>query len=381
MPAKWKLPYVKDGVKTAKEYFDSKDPNEKVIRSVLSDKLSGTEIEICFFTLCGLRCAFCYQDHDDPTGIDSIQDKALQVIDYLKTANNLKGTISFQMLGGELFEDSIPDNYYEYYFNFVNTIHSWCADNLSPELDWVFTWISNLGFEKDQTEENMKLLFDRLDEIGIPFQISTSWDPTGRPMKFELTSTFHKNLIKFKDRVNIITFILTKQTCDFLLRNEQPYMEFLYENFTLQFDYFTPNGNTRRMIPDDIKLWNTLTMLAARYPKLPQITAWRENEVNPISCASLSRVSILPDGSMTACKHLQYRPEDFNTPLDFHSNASIIEKYITKKECLGCEYFNRCTLGCFLADDHKAFGKYLNECYMKKVFRFIDQRYGEQNAI
>lgn len=376
MTAKWKLPYVKNGVKTADEYFKSKDPAEETVRSVLSDKLDSTEIEICFFTLCGLKCAFCYQDHDDPEGVTSIKEKADQVVDYLDKADNLLDRINFQLLGGELFEDNKGWSYYKDYLSFIVGVHEWCADNLKNKHTWSFTFITNLAFKKESTRERVDWLLGQLTEMGVPFTLSTSWDPTGRPLKFDIESWFHKNLCYYQDYVDIVTFVLTKFTCDSLLRRKNPYMEMLYDKrdkIKLQFDFFTPNGNSYVMMPDDTMLLNTLTMLRKLYPELPQIQAWRDNDINPVSCASLSRVSILPDGSMTACKHLEYRPEDFNTPLDFHSNASIIEKYVTQKECLGCEYFNKCTLGCFLADDHKAFKKNLKECFMKLMFKDIER--------
>lgn len=369
-----KIPYVIDGPKTGQEFFNEKSKasvDESALFWMLRDKLDATEIETCFFTLCGLKCAFCYQDHDDATGIDTIANKADSVISYLEEANNLLDRINFPMLGGELFEDG--KDYNDEYFDFCRKIKSYCDEQL-PEKDIYFTFISNLGFN-EATASKAEKLFDKLDKEGVNFNLSTSWDPTGRPMTEEIQTKFHNNLERFRERVHIITFILTRYTINKLLRDENPYFDYLYENFRLQFDYFTPNELSYNMMPSDHELYNVLTMFRKKYPKLTQIQEWVNNDINPISCASLSKVSILPDGTMVTCRHLQYDQSDFETPIENSSNANIIEKYVSQKECFSCEYFKKCTLSCFLSQDHKAFAKkrVLDECMYKKMFRDIEE--------
>lgn len=369
---KWKIPYIKNNITSAKDYLDKKPKLEKDLRLIFKNKISSTEIEICLFTLCGLKCAFCYQDHSDKTGVTTILEKADQVIDYLKNSDSLQNRINFQILGGEIFEDSI-DLYKEYY-EFVQKINEWCLINLKEKI-WYFTFISNMAFKLDDTKEKIENFLKKLEKKEIKFHIATSWDPTGRPLKFHTASFFHKNISYFKKYIEVITFVLTKQTCNYLLKNRDDYFELLYgEDFNLMFDFFTPNGNEKVLMPSDRILYNTISMLVKIYPNLTQVEEIKNNQTNPISCGSLSRVVILPDGSMTGCKHLQYKQEDFDTAIDNFSNASIIEKWITKKECLSCEYFNRCTLGCFLAEDHKVQiqNKELNECFMKIIFRDLD---------
>ena len=367
----WKIPYIKNKVYDARDYLDRKPQLEKDLRLLFRNKISSTEIEICFFTLCGLKCAFCYQDHSDSTGITSIKEKADQVIDYLKNTDSLQKRINFQILGGEIFEDSL--NLYNDYFYFVKKINDWCLKNLKDNI-WYFTFISNMAFKLEKTQNNIEKFFKDLEKEKIKFHIATSWDPTGRPLKFHMESQFHKNINYFKEYIDAITFVLTKQTCNFLLKKRDSYLDFLYENFNVMFDFFTPNGNEKVLMPNDRLLYNTLSMLIKYYPNLNQVKEIKRKGTNPISCGSLSRMVILPDGSLTGCKHLDYKQEDYETPIDFFSNASIIEKWITKKECLGCEYFERCTLGCFLAEDHKVQiqNKELKECFMKLIFRDLN---------
>lgn len=127
------------------------------------------------------------------------------------------------------------------------------------------------------------------------------------------------------------------------------------------------------LMPSDHELLNAFRYLLWKFPKIRKLKSWTEpnEEACRITCASLNKITILPDGTITNCRHLNYDQKDFDTEIFNESNSDIVMKFITKKECLSCPYFKRCPLSCFVMSDHKKFlgNKELNECFYKILFR------------
>ena len=85
------------------------------------------EFFINFFERCNLKCGFCYQKHDDWTGIENIADKADQV---LERAEQLKGRykgFQINMMGGELFMDEVSDLAFDDYLSFATIIEAYSS--------------------------------------------------------------------------------------------------------------------------------------------------------------------------------------------------------------------------------------------------------------
>lgn len=369
----------KDGIKNVDDYIkirESKLKQENVIKLLLEKKIPDySEVEISFFELCNLHCRFCWQDNYNAEGINSIKEKAEIVIDYLdKQKDVLKNRIQVHMLGGELFEDSI--DYYNEYFEFINTINSYCKTNF-PEKELMFVFLTNMNFQLDSTKDKLENFLNRLHSINAPFVLTTSWDPTGRPLKGEISTRFHQNITYFKKYLSEITFVLTKPTIKKLLLDKNEYLDLLIsEGFTLDYDYYMPTTWADSLMPSDWDLLNAFRYLLKKYPTIRKLKSWLEvdERATRITCASLNKITILPDGTITNCRHLAYDQKDFDTEIFNESNSDIILKYITKKECLSCPYFKRCPLSCFVMSDHKKFlgNQVLDECLYKILFRETD---------
>lgn len=384
-----KIPYNVKGPKTAKEFFKEKDNpdfiHENVTNMILKDKvMDSTEIEVCFFTLCGFKCKFCWQDHDDTEGADpnGVAHKADQVIDYLSTSTNVKNEVTIHLIGGELIQDKKIAPYspgtwiflWKAYGDFCVKISEW-MDKMMPDKTKKFILVTNLGFEEEETRHQLDSLIRYLDKKNVPLELATSWDPTGRPVGNQITSTFHKNLEYYKSRITSVTTVLTRQTIRRFLQDNNPYFEYLYtEGYPLDMDYFHPTENSDSCMPSDRELLEVFRYFVVKYPKLQKINNWIVNDHNPITCASPSKVTILPDGTMTTCRHIDYDQSLFNTPINKFSNANIVESYLTKKECLSCPYFGKCTLSCFLMHDSVAYTgrEELDECLYKKLFKELE---------
>ena len=114
------------------------------LRHVLKDKMpDSTEIELHLFEFCNLSCAFCGQDHDSTEGMNTIEEKALQVTDFMKKSNMNSHIVN--IMGGEIFNDLVPDDTFESYIKFYKIINSWCDDNNHTVR---FNWVTNLIFLK-----------------------------------------------------------------------------------------------------------------------------------------------------------------------------------------------------------------------------------------
>lgn len=361
-----KIKTIKNYIKSPSEWLKLKySTNEETLRNILGFKQpKRTEIEVSFFQLCGLRCGFCWQDHDDPQGLETIVDKADTVISYIKNWKYLKDTIAVTMTGGELFQDNFDENFIDNYFLFMKKV----SDEFKNK-NIQFTLISNLNFNPETRSKVFNLL-QKSKINGIDAKIGTSWDPTGRP----LNDSFEKNLNFFKEFIIGVTLVLTKPSIHNLLRKENTYFEYIYKNFTIDFDYYVPTEYADKMMPSDWELLNVFRMFIKKYPKMPTIESWLMGDVNSISCGNLNKITILPDGSLVPCRQLDYSSDEFETPIHKESNSDIIEKYLNKYNCLSCEFFNKCTLSCFVMNDHKSYtGKEeLDRCLYKILFEEIN---------
>jgi radical SAM protein with 4Fe4S-binding SPASM domain len=361
-----KIPTIKNGFKDPVEWLKlKKDSNEDLIRDILGNKQpSRTEIEVSFFQLCGLKCAFCWQDHDDTTGIESIKDKAETVIEYAKNWEHIKKITNVTMTGGELFQDSFDKDIYDQYLFFMQKIN-----NSKLKTDINFTLITNLNFNSNTLEKVIDLL-KKAENLGIECKLGTSWDPTGRP----LGSSFDKNIKILKKYILGITIVLTKPSIDNILRKNNDYLDYLYENYSIDFDYYVPTEYADKMMPSDRDLLNIFRMFTVKYKNFKTVESWLKSDYNEISCGNLNKITILPDGSLVPCRQLDYKQESFNSPIQKDTNSVMINNYLSKYNCLGCEYFNKCTLSCFVMNDHKTYtGKEtLSKCLYKILFEELD---------
>jgi hypothetical protein len=286
----------KHGAKSVDDFLkirDQKLPMENMIRKILKDKTPRyTEIEISFFELCALHCRFCWQDNYNPTGTNTIAEKAEIVVDYLKKQEAiLQPNIQVHLLGGELFEDS--NDYYGEYTAFINRIFEHCQLVL-PDKELMFVFLTNMNFQKDETKAKLESFLNGLRSKGVKFILTTSWDPTGRPLKGDIETQFHKNITHFKDDLSEVTFVLTKPTIKKLLEDKNEYLSLLVEQgFNIDYDYYMPTTWADSLMPSDRDLLNAFRYLIYKFPGIRKLKSWLEPEEEAcrITCASLNTSS------------------------------------------------------------------------------------------
>jgi radical SAM protein with 4Fe4S-binding SPASM domain len=317
---------------------------ESYLNQVLKQKINRvSEIEVHLFEYCNLNCSFCGQDHNSKVGFESIVAKSFDVINFIKTSPLDDHIIN--VMGGEIFNDLIPDKLFEDYYKFADGIIDYCRKNNQAVK---INFVTNLVFKK--TERVLELL-GRLN-CEFPVNLSTSYDFEGRGFAGVVNSIFAQNLYRFQDFIYTIGFVLTAPSIHNLLTKKDKFLEKIYEDFTLYFDYYVPEErNSDILMPSDQQLYDAFIFTAQNYPNIYPIRDWLKNEKNKMTCFSLNKVTILPDGKQVTCRYLEYEEGQFKNPVEYKSNENIIESYIEENKCLSCSWYERCSFRCFVQAD------------------------------
>lgn len=339
--------------------------SEKFLKNLLKKKLNdSTEIEIHLFEYCNLSCRFCGQDHTSKLGFDTIVEKAIDAIAFMHKSP-LKSHI-INVMGGEIFNDEIPDSLFESYYDFTKKIEDYAKQR---HLTITLNFVTNLIFQKI---ERVNKLLSHFDTFPGEINISTSYDFEGRGYAGRVNSLFAKNLYIFKDYIYTIGFVLTSPAIKNFLKNKDPFFEKIKDDFCLYFDYYVPEEkNCDELMPTDKELYDAFVYAAKNYPNTYPVKDWLNNKENKMTCFSLNKITILPDGKQVTCRYLNYKNGRFHNEIDYNSNANIIESYINKNHCLSCTYFDRCSFRCFVQADWVK-REEMDECLYAKFFNTIE---------
>lgn len=332
---------------------------ENILKQLLQSKLpQASEIEHHLFEKCNLNCSFCGQDHDSEVGMESIIEKAHQTVDFITKSDQTSHTVN--VMGGEIFNDLIPESVFDDYVEFYNIIDNHCVEtNQKVQINFV----TNLIFQK-----NLPLVEKLFATLGDNARISTSYDFAGRGLDINKMMVFKKNLEHFKDKVGVVGFVLTRPSIrKMLLDKDRYFKEYLYPNFHLYFDWYVPEGSSDKMLPSEQQMLDALLYVADNYPNISPVKDLLENEENQMTCYSLNKTTILPDGKEVTCRYLQYEPEQFLTPIDYNTNAGIISSHLDRHDCFSCEYYKRCQFRCFVQADWATLER-LDTCMFKTFF-------------
>lgn len=370
--AQTKIPTLKDdGPKTYREFLaKQKDSPVDVdlVSHIIQKKIpKDAEIELSLFQACNLRCSFCWQDHDDKEGLDSIRHKAVPIKEFLGTNPSPKTTIC--MMGGELFQDGQDPSLFDQYFDLCADVTEH-AKTIGKQVR--FTLVTNMIW-RDRAP--VEALLNRLVAAGVAVGFSTSLDFHGRPVKHDPKTQWYSNVTYFKEYIDTINMVLTRPAIKRFVEGDTAFFKQLYdEGFPLSFDYYTPETNAFLLVPSDKEILDILLKIAREFPNVSPMRQWIDQEYNSMTCMGPNKITILPSGRIVTCRQLKYDPKDFLNPVFYESNANLILQSLTKKECLTCPYFARCGFSCFVMEDHKYFAsrQELPECLYKVMFREID---------
>jgi len=343
------------------------DPSVKPIvqltETVLAKKRSSQgEIIVTLFEHCNLSCKFCNQDHDSTLGMDNIRGKAADVIKAIQLLKKMrKETFSIHFMGGEIFQDSFDQSQYVEYLNLTLDVAEFC-EQMGYPVEFVF--MSNLIHFNTQA---VKGLLTALSARNLKVMLGTSYDPSMRFSAKDL-AIFSRNLEIYKDYLGVVNVILTAPNIRKFLCGNTPHFDYIYEHFEVFFDYYTPEANHEIMSPKDHELRDMLEWLVVHYPKVNPVSGWIEHEDNAMSCQST--YTIQPDGRAGRCTILL---NNFQKEVAPKTAGEMEGEFITKMDCLKCEFFSRCGLGCFLQQHFNGPNRTMNDCWMKDVHRKISE--------
>ena len=323
---------------------------DKIDVITILDKRGKTgEIIVTLFEYCNLSCKFCNQDHNSFFGIDKILEK----IDVVKEVvlKTPKEQYSVHFMGGEVFADKLPNSVYEDYKKVCYELHTWALDQ-GIDLEICFT--SNMVFNENK----------RLDDLLLNHSptLITSFDPAGRFNKdtFEI---FKNNVIKYKDHIKSVNIIMTKPTINKFMSNEVEFFDYLYENFDIYFDYYTPEKNMKLFIPNDIDLRNFMIYMLKHYPNVLPFAEYKNKIKKQMTC--MDTITIMPDNSFGNCTILL---KDFRNVKT--SKQDMEQEWFKQYNCLECPHFQYCAMGCFLSNHMQSF-RTQEACWLSEVYDVV----------
>ena len=338
-------------------------PVVEFTESLLAKKRTHVgEIIVTLFEHCNLSCKFCNQDHDSTLGMDNIRGKSEDIIKSIILLKKMrKESFNIHLMGGEIFQDSFSELIFLDYLVLVETVHEYCGANSIPV---EFTFVSNLiHFNTNR----VKTLLGLLATKGIKVSLGTSYDPSMRFSAADLI-VFRRNVELYRELISVVNVVLTKPNIKKFLDRNVPHFDYLYEHFEVFFDYYTPEDNHAIMDPKDYELRDLFSHLAENYPLAHPVRGWMESETNPMSCQST--YTIMPDGKAGRCTILLNNLQKQKAP---KTAGEMESEFVEKMDCLSCEFFARCGLGCFLQQHFNGPGRTMNDCWMKDVHRRIEE--------
>jgi len=324
------------------------------------------EIELTLFENCNIECDFCFHDKQSLVGLskDDMFSKLSIIETFMSQRQGTVELLQINIVGGELFQDRWMEELCSNYYDLVVEINILAA-KYNHALRIV--WVSNFLFGK---KELVRGLVDDLRTIGVDNHLIVSYDFDGRPM-----STRYQNNISWFGTEYIISVNLvgTTQSITAFMSDKDDYFKWLYATFTIYFDDFIPDKGSDDMVPSDSLLYSWYCFIADHYPKIAPVSDLITNESNTMHCLSLNKITIFPDNRTSNCRWHRYDQGDFNTKLDMHDNAGMMQTYIDELGCLSCEYYKRCGFRCFTQWDWKNRDADLTapKCPMKAFFNYI----------
>jgi hypothetical protein len=332
---------------------------EKIIND--NKRTDTGEIIVTLFELCDLNCLFCSQDHNSVLGIDTIVEKfdqIKQVIDKLKTTKNKK-SFSLNIMGGEVFSDQLSDIVFEDYRTLIRLIQNYSKES---NIDIDIRFATNFVFNKK--ERVHKLVAD----TGIT--LGTSYDPSGRFNKTTLV-TFQDNVREFTPYINGVNVIMTKPNMECFVKDQVPFFDYLYEHFYVYFDHYTPERNMDFLLPKDVELRDFMKYMLDHWPNSFPFKNYPVKTKSNMTC--MDTYTIMPDSNFGSCSILLKGVIPIKL---IPSKVELEENWFDQYDCLSCEHFSRCSMGCFLSN-HIKNGRTQNECWLKEVYNYVDSK-GQQ---
>lgn len=335
-------------------------------RTLESKRHDEEEYFVNLFEWCNLNCPFCWQNHNSKLGLFSIESKKHDLSKLIKESPRSKHVVN--LMGGELFMDEVPDWTFENYFNLVADVHRQ-AEATGNTVK--FNFVTNLVFTKTG---RVQRLLDACRSNDVDAMLATSWDPVGR-FNSENLETFKQHCNVFQHEIRIISVVMTKQCIDWFLYTgkDRSVFEQLYTHFDIYFDTYSPEARTDMYAPSDSQMLAMYLSLIQFYPGVYPVKDWIQDRTTTMECRSSHIIG--PGGYTGKCGSLVPKPvlDEMAVPVNVLDNASMEDNFVRENECLSCEFYGECGLGCFLLHNLKGRAD-TKQCIFKTINTLLRDR-------
>lgn len=307
------------------------------------------EIIVTLFEYCNLSCKFCNQDHNSLKGIDTILDK-IEIVKQV-VQKTPKDHYSVHFMGGEVFADELPDSVYDDYAKLCSELRKWASEE---DIDLEICFTTNMVFNKTE----------RLDDFLLNSNptLLTSFDPAARFNK-ETFEVFKTNVEKYKDFLKSVNVIMTRPTINKFIMGDIEFFDYLYDNFDIYFDYYTPEKNMKLFIPNDVELRDFMIYMLKNYPKALPFADYTNKIKKQMTC--MDTITVMPDNSFGTCTILLGDFKDVKA-----TKLEMEHEWFEQYNCLECPHFQYCSMGCFLSNHMQSF-RTQETCWLSEVYDVV----------
>ena len=327
---------------------------------------------------CNLSCSFCFCDVKEDLSKAFINcEKIAKVKNVMDKSKTLGTQLVIHYMGGEIFDPDIFDEQkVDDYVNMVKELDEYGKSIGFTEIDHNF--VSNLVIDLKPVFS----LLERVRDLGIQISIGTSYDAKGRFNKATKAIWLDniKALKEYGEKVDI-SMLFTKPFIKELLAEKDPTFKQLYnEGYRIYIDYYTPTtgyGASQALLqanmPSDLDLLKAFVYLIDNYPSVSPINDFITKQ-GFLSCRRSELTT--PDSDWCKCGNLHLADPIvifYKSKIKPNDNREIETRFMLERDCLTCEHFSYCQMGCFMQHDFSKRTQ-LKDCLFKLAYDYAQNR-------
>ena len=242
------------------------------------------------FRWCNNKCEFCY--------LKAGWENTIRSLDFFEQVkNNIISTLPDLLLqlpqdtiieldyaGGEIF--CLGDEYYRIYFELLAEYHKICKEHQFNKLHISFS--TNLILNNHQIYKLIELC-NKCEQLGLPFDITTSFDLWGRFESEDVANLWWNNILILNKNIKVkprVEMVLCKPSIDIYLKNEQTFTMDIFtkilenpDKVMFFFENYVPNSPENiKLVPSNEDKINMFKKLIDLYwGTLPMLDAYRSD--------------------------------------------------------------------------------------------------------
>ena len=344
---------------------------------------------ICeLFNACNLNCDFCVKrsSHQDTTTdinyITHILPESLKNTILPELVERDVNKLLFNIYGGEIFMDSLSDEYFEAYKYLAEVFEDMVLDKL-PNCHVEFATVTNATFKKK--ERVLKFLEETNGLTNI------SYDPEGRYLSEEQKELARENTKFFidHDKVSMVTATITKPTIEAIITEKDTFLQDLPKHILFDLSYYLPmNVDNEKLTPSDDDMFRFFKyLLDNRQFNVSEINTIIMQYIHPDieshSYCHNARISSRVNDQViynNCCYDMVRRfyekgMEDyFGEYYSLIQNANEENKRLIGRErrhCLMCPWCDKCPGMCFIAVLSR--WSDIGHCYLARSFEYLQE--------